>query len=133
MRRKLNHLGVTLLVALLSLSFTSLARADAREYFKCKLTDGTEGAALEELANDFMKIARAEGFKDYSMEFLWPLFSQDISRGSFYWSGKAPNAARIGALNDFWEGSKANADIRARFRKMATCETSSLYMTTEIK
>lgn len=134
MIRMLQSIIVSMIVILFTLSISSFsANAAAREYFKCKLVNGATAEAMIELSNDFMKIARKEGFEDYSMELLWPLFAADISRGSFFWAGMAPNAERIGALNDFWENSDANADIRKRNRALTTCESSSLYMTSEIK
>ena len=134
MRRMLLSIVVSMTMILFYLALSSIAaQADAREYYKCKLADGVPMEELEKVANDFMKIARMEGFKDYSMELLWPMFSEDISRGTFYWAGIAPNASRIGAINEYWYKSEANADIRKRFGTLTTCESSSMYMVTKIK
>lgn len=134
MRRKLFCIVISMTIALFNLSFSSLtAQADARDFFKCKLVDGVKQEMMEKLATDYMELVRKEGIKGYSMELLWPLYSQDISRGAFYWSGVSPSAAKAAGMEEFWGESDANKDIRKRFGEMATCESGSIYMVSKIK
>ena len=116
MQRMLLSISVSLSVILFSLSFSTYsAQAAARDFFKCKLVEGAKHQAMEKIATDFLNIVRKEKIKGYSMELLWPLYSQDISRGTFYWSGTAPSAAKIAGMEEFWSDSDANKDIRKRF------------------
>ncbi|PCI32754.1 MAG: hypothetical protein COB54_06565 [Alphaproteobacteria bacterium] len=134
MKRILLSISFSLSVVLISLSFSSYsAQAAARDFFKCKLVEGAKQEAMEKVAADFMKIVRKEKIKGYSMELLWPLYSQDISRGSFYWSGTAPNAAKVAGMEEFWGDNDANKDVRKRFGEIASCESSSIYMVSTIK
>lgn len=134
MQRMLLSIAISLSVVLFSLSFTSnAAQASARDFFKCKLVEGAKQEAMEKLASDFMDVLRKEKVKGYKLELLWPLYSQDISRGSFYWSGTAANASEIAGMEEFWGDSDANKNIRKRFGEIASCESSSIYMVSPIK
>ena len=102
-------------------------------FSKCKLTEGVKQADMEKLAADFMAVVNKEGMKGYKTELLWPFYSQDISRGSFYWTTSAPSVAKAAGLEEFWGDSDANKDVRERFRKMAQCESGSVYTVSDIK
>lgn len=128
MRDNLRVLAVAAIAAVTSYAMSAQpADAAAREFFKCKLADGVSMEDMAGLVKDVTKIATANGLGDYHAELLLPLFSSDISKGTFYWQGNAPNFERIGAANDWWENSDANADIRKRWGEMTDCENSSLY------
>jgi len=134
MRNGILSIVISMMVALFTLSISSLsAQAGARDFFKCKLTEGVKQADMEKLATDFMAVIRKEGMKGYQTELLWPLYSQDISRGSFYWSTSSPSAAKSAGLEEFWGDSEANKDVRERFGKMAQCESGSVYTVSDIK
>lgn len=134
MRNRILSIVISMTVALFTLTISSLsAQAGARDFFKCKLTEGVKKADMEKLVSDFMAVVRKEGMKGYKTELLWPLYSQDISRGSFYWSTSAPSAAKSAGLEEFWGDSAANKDVRERFGKMAQCESGSVYTVSEIK
>ncbi len=125
---------VSMTMILFYLALSSIAaQADARDFFKCKLVEGAKQETMEKVAADYMALVRKEGIKGYSMELLWPMYSQDISRGTFYWSGTAPTAAKIAGMEEFWGDSDANKDIRKRFGDIARCESGSIYMVTKIK
>lgn len=134
MRNMLSRIVVSMTIVVFSLSFSSItAHADARAFFKCKMFDGVKKEAMVNLASDFMKITREEGFKDHSTDLLWPMFAHDISRGTFYWVDSSPTASQSAALENFFGESEANADIRKKFTALGTCESSSLYSVTKIK
>ena len=134
MRRKLLCIVISMTIVLFNLSFSSLnAQAEARDFFKCKLTDGVKQEEMEKLAADFMAVVRKEGMKGYKTELFWPLYSQDISRGTFFWSSTAPNAAKVAGMEEFWGDSDANKDIRKKFGEMARCEHGSIFLVSNIK
>ncbi len=134
MRRKLLCIVISMSVGLFSLSFASLsAQAGARDFFKCKLNEGVKKEAMEKLAADFMAVISKEGMKGHKMELLWPFYSQDISRGTFFWTTSAPSVAKAAALEEFWGNSDANKDVRERFGKMASCDSGSVYEVSDIK
>ena len=118
------------LAAVAAMMLTSApALGEANEYFKCTLKEGVETEALVTLGKDFVAQAAKNGHADFSVAFLFPVFAADISRGSFFWQGTAPNIAGIGAINDYWEDSDANADIRKRWGELLVgCESSSVFV-----
>ncbi len=128
MRDNLRVLAVAAIAAVTSYAISAQpADAAAREFFKCKLANGASMDDLAGLVKDFNKVASDNGFANYQAELLSPLFASDISRGTFIWQGNAPNFERIGAINDWWESSDANADIRKRWQEMTECESASVY------
>ncbi len=134
MKSKLLCIVISMTIASLNLAFTSLsAQAEARDFFKCKLNDGVKKEEMEKIAADFMAIIRKEGMKGYKTELLWPLYSQDISSGTFYWTSTAPNAAKAAGMEEFWGDSDSNKDVRERFGKIAKCESGSIYLVSNIK
>ena len=113
-----------------AVSFAHDARAEAVEFFKCKLADGATIAQLVELANNFEGVAAENGLEGINVAFLTPLYSSDLSEGTFWWVGMAPNYAGAGQINDIWD-SDAGEPTRDRWDELvSSCENSSLYRLT---
>ena len=103
------------------------AYAEANEYFKCTMDEDTKTEDLVDLGKDFVGLLDANGQSGVRVAFLFPLYSADISQGSFFWQATAANFAGLGALNDFWD-SDANKKIRLRWEDLVEdCENSSVY------
>lgn len=108
------------------------AKAEAVEFFKCSLAEGAKISDLVTATKALLETARENGIENYSVRYISPLYSSDISRGTHYWVGIAPNAADMGAFNDYWD-TDANKGHRKKFRELtADCENSSLYYSTPV-
>lgn len=117
----------------LNLAVAQSAQANAVEFFKCKLAEKATMDQLVTATKAMLKDAKAKGHAEYGVYFLNPLYSTDISSGTFYWVGVGPSAGAVGAFNDYWE-SEANKKHRDRFGELsAGCESSSLHYGTEVK
>lgn len=109
------------------------AKAASVEFFKCTLVEDAKIADLVTATTALLKTAKENGIENYSVRFLSPLYSADISRGTHYWVGIAPNAAEMGAFNDYWD-TDVNKAHRKRFRELTeNCEASSLYYSTPVE
>lgn len=116
----------------LTLVTTNSAQASAAEFFKCKLAEDATIEQLVEATAAFLEDAHANGHEGYSVRFLSPVFSGDISPGVFWWVGVGPSLGAVGALNDYWQ-SEANTEHRDRFRELTSgCEMSSLHAITNV-
>lgn len=108
------------------------AQASAAEFFKCKLAEDATMEQLVTATEAFLAAAKENGHEGYSVRFLSPLFSSDISPGTYWWVGVGPNLAAIGAINDYWT-SDANKEHRDRFGELSpSCETASLHVVTNV-
>jgi hypothetical protein len=113
------------------------ATAGVVEFFKCKLADTATMEQLVSTATAMLTDAKAHGLGDYSLYFLNPLYSSDISNGTFYWVGASPNATRLGAYNDFWIAD-AMKKHRDKFRPLikecsASGDSAGVLWITEVK
>lgn len=107
--------------------------ASAVEFFKCTLAPDATMDQLVTVAKAMLKDAKANGFADYTLHFHNPLYSEDISNGTFYWVGDSPNALRLGAYNDYWNAD-ANKTHRDRFRELIKdCDSAGLHWSVAVK
>ncbi len=133
MRHKF-FVGAIALVFAIGVHVTTIqtAQAAAAEFFKCTLAEDATMEQLVTATEAFLATAKENGHEGYSVRFLSPLFSSDISPGTFWWVGVGPNLAAIGAINDYWT-SNANKEHRDRFGELSpSCETSSLHVVTNV-
>ncbi len=133
MRKKLLRGAAAIAVAAgMNLATMQVAQASAAEFFKCKLAEDATMEQLVTATEAFLAAAKENGHEGYSVRFLSPLFSSDISPGTFWWVGVGPNLAAIGAINDYWT-SDANKEHRDRFGELsAGCTVSSLHVVTNV-
>jgi len=115
----------------------SSAEASAVEFFKCKLAENATMDQLVTAAKAMLKDAKANGLGDYSLYFLNPLYSSDISNGTFYRVGASPNALRLGAYNDCWI-TDVMKKHRDKFRPLIkdcspTGDSAGVLWSTEVK
>ena len=108
------------------------AQASAAEFFKCKLAEDATMEPLVTATEAYLAAAKENGQEGYSVRFLSPVFSRDISPGTYWWVGMGPNLAAVGAINDYWF-SDANKEHRDRFSELSpSCEIGSLHMVTNV-
>lgn len=131
-RKFLTGAAVIAVGAGVTLAPTGSAQAAAAEFFKCKLAEDVTMEQLVEATAAFLEDAHKNGHEGYSVRFLSPVFSGDISPGTFWWVGVGPTMGAVGALNDYWEG-EANTEHRDQFRELTGgCEMSSMHVITNV-
>jgi hypothetical protein len=131
-RKYLGSVAAIAVAAAINMAAIGAAQASAAEFFKCKLAEDATMEQLVTATEAFVVTAKENGHEDYSVRFLSPVYSSDVSRGTFWWVGVGPNLAALGAINDYWE-SDANTEHRDRFRELSTgCETASLHVLTRV-
>ncbi len=125
-------IAVSILLQGANIQAAKAEAAAAVEFFKCTLVEGKNMDDLVAVTKALLKTAKENGIENYSVRFITPLYSTDISRGTHYWVGIAPNAAEMGAFNDYWD-TDANKKHREKYRELTEkCEASSLYYETPV-
>ncbi len=131
-RKYLGGVAAIAVAASMNMVTVGAAQADAAAFFKCTFAEDATMDQLVEATAAFVATVKEKGFEGYSVRFLSPVFSRDISPGTFWWVGVGPSLEVIGAINDFWV-TEANKEHRDRFSELSpSCETSSLHMVTNV-
>lgn len=116
-----------------SLACAPPAKAEAMDFFKCKMKDTTTMAQVTDAVSSFLKDAAKNGHDKYSVRLLSPVYSTDITAGVFWWVGVGPSLGSVAAENEYW-ASEANRTQREKFNALIKdCESSSLHQVTEVK
>ena len=119
MRKKLLMGAAAIAVAAgMNMVTVGTAQANAAAFFKCTFAEGATMDQLVEATAAFVATVKENGYEGYSVRFLSPVFSSDISPGTFWWVGVGPSLEVIGAINDYWT-SDANKEHRDRFGERA--------------
>ena len=92
-------------------------------YFFCSLVEGTTPAALRAFTAEYEKAAEEAGLDGYEIRLQFPLFFSDIRNGRFVWDGSWTDIEEMGRISAWFEAS----EWPARFPKMMTCESNSLW------
>lgn len=109
------------------------ANAEAADFFKCKMKEGSTIEQVTEVIRAFVKDAKKNGYDKYSVRFLLPVYSSDISAGVFWWVGVDKNLGSLASGNEYWISEK-NRTHREKFNALIKdCESSSLHHVVEVK
>jgi hypothetical protein len=109
------------------------ASAEAADFFKCKMREGTTIEQVTAVIRVFVKDARKNGYDKYSVRFLMPVYSNDISAGVFWWVGVDKDLGSLASGNEYWVSEK-NRSHREKFNALIKdCESSSLHQVIEVK
>ncbi|MCH8203350.1 MAG: hypothetical protein IH996_09615 [Proteobacteria bacterium] len=131
-RKYLGGVAAIAVAAAVNMVTVGAAQADAAAFFKCTFAEGATMDQLVEATAAFVATVKENGYEGYSVRFLSPVFSSDISPGTFWWVGVGPSLEVIGAINDYWT-SDANTEHRDRFGELsAGCTVSSLHVVTNV-
>jgi hypothetical protein len=118
--------AATLLLSCAALSpFQALA--EVAESYKCKMNTGVTRAQIVDMGESYIKVGEAKNYTDFHLSILFPMYSDDMSVGTFFWNGTSPSMATLEEAITIWE-STDNAEAQALWvQYVADCESASLY------
>ena len=110
----------------LALLLTSPAQAQEQRlanYFFCTLAEGKTPEDLIAFKAEYEKAVDEAGLDGYELRVQFPVYSDDIGEGKFVWDGSWADFEQMGRISAWFRAS----DWPARFRKLMSCESSSLW------
>ena len=118
--------AATLLLSCATLSpFQALA--EVAESYKCKMNSGVTRAQIVAMGESYIKVGEAKNYTDLHLSILFPMYSDDMSVGTFFWNGTSPSMATLEEAITIWE-STDNAAAQALWAQyVEDCESASLY------
>ena len=103
------------------------AAAEVAESYKCKMNDGVTRAQIVEMGDLYLKVGETKNYTDFHLSILFPMYSDDMSVGTFFWNGTSPSMATLEEAITIWE-SPDNAAAQALWvQYVEDCESASLY------
>jgi hypothetical protein len=103
------------------------ALAEVAESYKCKMNTGVTRAQIVDMGESYIKVGEAKNYTDFHLSILFPMYSDDMSVGTFFWNGTSPSMATLEEAITIWE-STDNAEAQALWvQYVADCESASLY------
>ena len=103
------------------------ALAEVAESYKCKMNTGVTRAQIVDMGESYIKVGEAKNYTDFHSSILFPMYSDDMSVGTFYWNGTSPSMATLEEAITIWE-SPDNAAAQALWvQYVEDCESASLY------
>lgn len=120
-----------LIAATCLLSLTSLgsypAIAEVAESYKCKMNPGVTRKQIAEMGSLYIKVGEAQNYTDFHLSILFPMYSDDMSMGTFFWNGTSPSMTALEEAIAIWE-SPDNAEAQALWLEyVEDCESASLF------
>ena len=100
--------------------------AEVAESYKCKLKDGVSRDQIIGLGESYIAVGKKENM-DFELSILFPMYSADISNGTFYWNGTSSNLKGLGDAIKIWESQDNIAAINRWVEIVDNCEDSSLF------
>jgi len=103
------------------------AAAEVAESYKCKMKTGVSRAQLAEMAETYIGVGESKNFTDFKLSILFPMYSDDISTGTFYWNGTSTTMTALEQAIAIWEGPDNKAAQTLWLQYVEGCESASLY------
>lgn len=114
---------------LLSLTYLGSypAIAEVAESYKCKMNPGVTRKQIAEMGSLYIKVGEAQDYTDFHLSILFPMYSDDMSMGTFFWNGTSPSMTALEEAIAIWE-SPDNAEAQALWLEyVEDCESASLF------
>lgn len=103
------------------------ATAEVAESYKCKMKAGVSREQIVEMGETYIGVGESKNFTDFKLSILFPMYSDDISVGTFFWNGTSPTLTALEEAIAIWEGAD-NSDAQTLWVKyVEDCESASLY------
>ena len=103
------------------------AVADVAESYKCKMNAGVTRAQIAEMGETYIKLGESKNFSDFQLSILFPMYTSDMSAGTFFWNGTSPSLSRLEEAIAIWE-SPENSETQTLWLKyVKDCESASLF------
>jgi hypothetical protein len=88
---------------------------------------GVTRAQIVAMGESYIKVGEAKNYTDFHLSILFPMYSDDMSVGTFFWNGTSPSMATLEEAITIWE-SPDNAAAQALWvQYVEDCESASLY------
>ncbi len=108
------------------------AVAEVAESYKCKMNPGVTREQIAEMGDLYIKVGEAQDYADFHLSILFPMYSDDMSVGTFYWNGTSPSMAALEEAITIWE-SADNAEAQTLWvQYVEDCESASLYSSVSV-
>ena len=79
------------------------------------------------MGETYLGVGESKNFTDFKLSILFPMYSDDISIGTFFWNGTSPTLTALEKAIAIWEGAD-NSDAQTLWVKyVEDCESASLY------
>ena len=118
--------AATLLLSCAALSpFQALA--EVAESYKCKMNTGVTRAQIVDMGESYIKVGEAKNYTDFQLSILFPMYSDDMSVGTFFWNGTSPSMATLEEAITIWESTDNAAAQALWVQYVEDCESASLY------
>ena len=111
---------------IINLLIASSLNAEVAESYKCKLKDGVSRDQIIGLGESYIAVGKNQNM-DFKLSILFPMYSADISNGTFYWNGTSSNLKSLGDAIKIWESQNNIAAINRWVEIVDNCEDSSLF------
>ena len=103
------------------------AAAEVAESYKCKMKAGVSREQIVEMGETYLGVGESKNFTDFKLSILFPMYSDDISIGTFFWNGTSSTLTALEEAIAIWEGAD-NSDAQTLWVKyVEDCESASLY------
>ena len=118
--------AATLLLSCAALSPLQ-ALAEVAESYKCKMNTGVTRAQIVDMGESYIKVGEAKNYTDFQLSILFPMYSDDMSVGTFFWNGTSPSMATLEEAITIWESTDNAAAQALWVQYVEDCESASLY------
>ena len=103
------------------------ALAEVAESYKCKMNTGVTRAQIVDMGESYIKVGEAKNYTDFQLSILFPMYSDDMSVGTFFWNGTSPSMATLEEAITIWESTDNAAAQALWVQYVEDCESASLY------
>ena len=103
------------------------ALAEVAESYKCKMNTGVTRAQIVDMGESYIKVGEAKNYTDFHLSILFPMYSDDMSVGTFFWNGTSPSMATLEEAITIWESADNAAAQALWVQYVEDCESASLY------
>jgi hypothetical protein len=96
------------------------------------MNPGVTREQIAEMGDLYIKVGEAQDYTDFHLSILFPMYSDDMSVGTFYWNGTSPSMAALEEAITIWE-SADNAEAQTLWvQYVEDCESASLYSSVSV-
>jgi hypothetical protein len=103
------------------------AVAEVAESYKCKMKAGVSREQLAEMGETYIGVGESKNFTDFKLSILFPMYSDDISTGTFFWNGTSTTMTALEQAIAIWEGPDNSEAQTLWLQYVEGCESASLF------
>lgn len=103
------------------------ASAEVAESYKCKMNAGVTRAQIAEMGEMYIKLGESKNVSDFQLSILFPMYTSDMSAGTFFWNGTSPSLSRLEEAIAIWESPENSQAQTLWLKYVKDCESASLF------